>query len=128
MANDGLTPIGRSAPPRAAMLVEALRGLGHSFVTALADIVDNSIAAEASRIDVAFTWNGERSCITVVDDGVGMSDAELERLLLFGRASLPWVLVALVVFFTGFNVLESTLPSLISRRAPADVKGTAMGI
>lgn len=85
MANEGLTPIGRSAPPRAAMLVEALRGLGYSTATALADIVDNSIAAEASRIDVAFTWNGERSCITVVDDGVGMSDAELERAMRLGE-------------------------------------------
>lgn len=51
-----------------------------------------------------------------------------QLLLLFSRASLPLVLVALLVFFTGFNVLESVLPSLISRRAPSDAKGTAMGL
>jgi len=34
----------------------------------------------------------------------------------------------LVVLFTGFNLLEATLPSLVSRLAPADSKGTAMGI
>ncbi|MDE2460607.1 MAG: MFS transporter [Gammaproteobacteria bacterium] len=51
-----------------------------------------------------------------------------QLMLLFSRASLPLVLAALVVFFTGFNVLESVLPSLISRRAPADAKGTAMGL
>ena len=51
-----------------------------------------------------------------------------ELLLLFSRARLPLVLAALVVFFTGFNLLESLLPSLISRRAPADAKGTAMGL
>lgn len=32
------------------------------------------------------------------------------------------------VFFAGFNVLEATLPSLVSKIAPAAAKGTAMGI
>jgi MFS family permease len=32
------------------------------------------------------------------------------------------------VFFTGFNILEASLPSLISRVAPSDRKGSAMGI
>jgi len=31
------------------------------------------------------------------------------------------------LFFCGFNLLEATLPSLISKTAPADLKGTAMG-
>lgn len=34
----------------------------------------------------------------------------------------------LLLFFAGFNVLEATLPSLISRLAPADAKGTALGV
>jgi MFS family permease len=34
----------------------------------------------------------------------------------------------LVVFFTGFNLLEALLPSLISKIAPVDLKGTAMGV
>ena len=34
----------------------------------------------------------------------------------------------LTVFFVGFNILEATLPSLISRIAPPDVKGAAMGL
>ena len=40
---------------------------------------------------------------------------------------LPFV-VLLLVFFAAFNVLEATVPSLVSRLAPADVKGTALGI
>jgi MFS family permease len=36
--------------------------------------------------------------------------------------------ILLVAFFTGFNLLESALPSLISKMSPADAKGTAMGI
>ena len=35
---------------------------------------------------------------------------------------------ALVLFFTAFNVLEATLPSLVSKVAPVDAKGTAMGV
>jgi MFS family permease len=36
--------------------------------------------------------------------------------------------VALLVFFTAFNLLEALLPSLVSRLAPAGAKGTAIGI
>jgi len=38
------------------------------------------------------------------------------------------LLAALVVFFSAFNVMEATLPSLITKVAPPDVKGTAMGV
>ncbi|HET8700984.1 MAG TPA: MFS transporter [Nitrococcus sp.] len=41
----------------------------------------------------------------------------------------PWAIgVALVVYFTAFNVLESSLPSLVSRFAPVDAKGAALGV
>ncbi|MFU8790223.1 MAG: MFS transporter [Methylobacter sp.] len=40
---------------------------------------------------------------------------------LFGIIGFLWL------FFCGFNLLEATLPSLISKTAPADLKGTAMG-
>ncbi len=44
-------------------------------------------------------------------------------------ADLLWGLVALLIlFFGGFNLLEAMLPSLISKTAPADKKGTAMGV
>ena len=38
------------------------------------------------------------------------------------------VAIALLLFFTAFNVLEATLPSLISKIAPLSAKGTAMGV
>lgn len=40
---------------------------------------------------------------------------------------LAGLVAALFVFYVGFNILEATLPSLISKTAPADSKGTAMG-
>jgi len=42
--------------------------------------------------------------------------------------SLFAVVAALFLFFVAYNVLEATLPSLISRMAPIDAKGTAMGV
>ena len=36
--------------------------------------------------------------------------------------------VLLLVFFAAFNVLEATVPSMVSRLAPPDVKGTALGL
>ena len=42
--------------------------------------------------------------------------------------SLWFILAFLVIFFSGFNALESILPSLVSRVAPVSVKGTAMGL
>ena len=42
--------------------------------------------------------------------------------------SLLAMAVGLFVFFTAFNLLEATLPSLISKVAPVESKGTAMGV
>lgn len=74
----------RSAPPRAAALVESLRGLGYSPATALADIIDNSIAAEASKVELTFEWAGEDSWIKIMDDGRGMTAAELDSAMRLG--------------------------------------------
>ena len=37
-------------------------------------------------------------------------------------------LIALLVFFVGFNYLEATLPALVSKVAPVEKRGAAMGI
>lgn len=53
----------------------------------------------------------------------------LSLALLSGLHSQPPGLVgALLVFFIAFNCLEGLLPSLISRRAPADRRGAALGV
>jgi predicted MFS family arabinose efflux permease len=41
---------------------------------------------------------------------------------------LSWLALWLLLFFVGFNILEATLPSLVSRLAPASAKGLALGI
>ena len=49
-------------------------------------------------------------------------------MLYFGAGNSLVLLAALVVFFSAFNVMEAILPSLITKVAPAHVKGTAMGL
>jgi MFS family permease len=49
-------------------------------------------------------------------------------MLFLGAGNVLVLLAALVVFFSAFNVMEATLPSLITKTAPADAKGTATGI
>ncbi len=51
-----------------------------------------------------------------------------QAILAAAHGSLAWAIAGLVVFFTGFNLLEAKLPSLISKFAPADAKGTAVGV
>ena len=48
----------------------------------------------------------------------------------FGMFQFPlaMVVVAMIVYFTGFNLMEALLPSMISRIAPLSGKGTALGV
>ncbi len=48
--------------------------------------------------------------------------------LALGNAGLAGLVAGLLVFFAAFNLLEATLPSLISKLAPAGAKGTAIGV
>ena len=48
--------------------------------------------------------------------------------LLIYSASLWALALWLVLFFIAFNVLEATLPSLVSRTAPPSAKGAALGV
>ena len=49
-------------------------------------------------------------------------------MLYLGAGNLYVLLAALTVFFSAFNVMEASLPSLITKTAPPDAKGTAMGL
>jgi hypothetical protein len=74
---------GRSNPnydivaPNPAALIESLRSVGYTLPSAVADIVDNSIAASAKNIFVNFHWSGKMSYISITDDGCGMSERDL---------------------------------------------------
>lgn len=63
--------------PDAAGTIMSLRSLGYSVAAAVADLVDNSVAAGAASIDVLFSWGGRDSWVAVLDDGRGMPESGL---------------------------------------------------
>jgi predicted MFS family arabinose efflux permease len=51
------------------------------------------------------------------------------QIALFYQFDSLWgIVVGLLIYFTAFNVLEATLPSLVAKMAPVESKGTAMGV
>ena len=77
----------RHAPPKASAMLEALRGLGYTTAAALADIIDNSITARASEVNLTFIWKGELSLISILDNGEGMTADELDLAMRLGEKS-----------------------------------------
>ncbi|MFC1621244.1 ATP-binding protein [Candidatus Omnitrophota bacterium] len=70
--------------PSPAPLIEALRDIGYSIETAIADLIDNSITAKACKIDIKFGWDEGDPWLAIVDDGGGMSQKELFNAMRFG--------------------------------------------
>ena len=65
------------ATPEAASMIETFRAIGYSLETAIADIIDNSISANAKNIYINRLWRGGKSIITIKDDGEGMNGNEI---------------------------------------------------
>ena len=73
--------------PRAASLVESLRDIGYTFPAAVADIVDNSISASATDVEILDNSNPDDTAIGILDNGHGMSEAELIEAMRLGTRS-----------------------------------------
>lgn len=70
--------------------IRAVRESGYlSLSTALAELVDNSLQADASQVSITIERESPTALptITVLDDGVGMTRKELETCLRFGGSS-----------------------------------------
>lgn len=72
------------ATPSAARLTSSLRDIGYDFVGAVADIVDNSIAASATEISVEIEFDGADSYVLIADNGAGMTGVGANEALRFG--------------------------------------------
>jgi hypothetical protein len=77
-------------PPDPFRTMEGLRDTGYQFPTALADIIDNSIAAKASLVDVTLEmeFDGEIS-VYVADNGTGMDRQGLIDAMKYGSPPRP---------------------------------------
>ena len=73
--------------PDPARIMEGLRDTGYDFNTAMADLVDNSIAANATVIDVRINLNPSNEItVYIADNGCGMDFNGLKNAMTYGSA------------------------------------------
>jgi DNA topoisomerase VI subunit B len=73
--------------PSAKRLINTLRSLGYEFPTAVAELVDNSIEAKATEVDIKVEFDGENSWVIIADNGRGMSNEKLKEAMRYGSDS-----------------------------------------
>lgn len=79
-----------TVPPDVARISEGLRDTGYDFNTAVADVIDNSIAAEASMIDVRLGADfAGNIVVSVGDNGTGMDQDGLINAMKYGSKRRP---------------------------------------
>ena len=66
-----------NARPNPKSTINSYRSFGYNLSTAIADIVDNSISANADTIEIEYKWEGKNSHISIIDNGNGMNLEEL---------------------------------------------------
>ena len=64
----------KETPPFAPTLMESTRAIGYSLEAAIADIVDNSIAAKSGKVQISFFPIGD-AYVCILDDGAGTSSS-----------------------------------------------------
>lgn len=71
-------------------MIEGLRDTGYEFNTAIADLVDNSIAASATVVDIAITMDFRGKLrLSIADNGTGMNRDGLINAMKYGSAERP---------------------------------------
>jgi hypothetical protein len=70
--------------PDPVSLIESMRAVGYTVEAAVADIVDNSISAEAAKITIEYDAS-DNPYVAILDDGHGMSPGELTEAMRHGR-------------------------------------------
>ena len=70
--------------PEAKTLLHGIRAIGYDFATAVSDIIDNSISAAATKIDIDSNPYQEEAYLAILDNGCGMGREELKNALRLG--------------------------------------------
>lgn len=74
----------RSVPPSAYNTITSNRSIGYTMESAIADIIDNSITAEATIIGILTPPNTTNPELYIYDNGSGMTLDELDNAMTFG--------------------------------------------
>ena len=76
--------------PDAGRVIQGLRDTGYTFNAAIADIIDNSISADATRIDIKLNLDPQKNLtIYIADNGNGMNRDELINAMRYGSDERP---------------------------------------
>ena len=70
--------------PSASRLMTSLRDIGYTAPAAVADLVDNSIDADAATTRITVSFRGADSFIRIADDGNGMTERVLDEAMRYG--------------------------------------------
>ena len=63
--------------PEPINLLESNRNLGYTIEEALADLIDNSISANCSEVNIECSWNRGKPYLAIIDNGHGMEEGTL---------------------------------------------------
>lgn len=106
--------------PSASRLTTSLRNIGYDATTAVADLIDNSVSANARQVEVVIEHAGAQSWILVADDGDGMSRRQVTEALRFGTRR-EYAADELGRFGLGLktaSLSQSKRVTVVSRRSP----------
>lgn len=70
--------------PSARRLMDSLRDIGYELPAAVADLIDNSVDADATQVDVDVVFEGEDSWIRTADNGSGMPASRMNEAMRYG--------------------------------------------
>ena len=73
--------------PKADSLMGSMRSIGYTFESAIADIIDNSISAHAKNIQLSFPTEASNCFVSIMDDGVGLTEDELFNAMRYGSTA-----------------------------------------
>lgn len=66
-------------------MFDSIRDMGYSVENAIADLIDNSLAAKSTKIYIDIVFDKDKSYIRIEDNGKGMNRARLHEALTFGK-------------------------------------------
>lgn len=72
--------------PSARRLMESLRDIGYDLPAAVADLVDNSIDADAEHVRIDVGHDRAGGWLRIADDGIGMTERQLEEAMRYGSS------------------------------------------
>ncbi len=77
-----------NANPNPEYLIKSISEQGYSLETAIADLIDNSITAEANRIEILSFKNNDEFSLMIADNGNGMSQSTLLSSMMFPSSNM----------------------------------------